>query len=292
MANKRLSNTSPFLPLALFIILCIFITVVGIIKEIKKEKIPPVPVAPIIKKEEPSGIKSGIKKAILPSRKKEGVQIGIIIDDLGWNREIAEEIEKINKPIAISILPYAPYSKEVFTEFKRNGTIEILLHLPLEPRPPVQSFDKGVIKTEMSNEEINRRFYEALENFYPGVKGVNNHQGSLFTSDEEKMRILLGAIQSKNLFFVDSMTARESKGYTLAKEMGIKTAKRDIFLDNKSDPEYIKGQIRELVEVAKKKGKAIGIGHARRATIDVLKDILPEIEKEGVEIVPVSSLVE
>ncbi|MCM8830509.1 MAG: divergent polysaccharide deacetylase family protein, partial [Candidatus Omnitrophica bacterium] len=269
MVKKRLSDSSPFFPLALFIILCILITVVGIIREVKKEKVP-VSVPPAVKKEKPSVI----EKAIPPSR-KEKVQIGIIIDDLGWNKEIAKEIEKINRPIAVSILPYAPYSIEVFNEFKRNDAIEILLHLPLEPRPPVQSLDKGVIKTEMSNEEINRQFYEALKNFYPGVKGVNNHQGSLFTSDEEKMRILLGAIQSKNLFFVDSMTARQSKGYILAKEMGIKTAKRDIFLDNKSDPEYIEGQIRELVGTAKKEGKAIGIGHARRTTIEVLKNILP-----------------
>ncbi|HOL22839.1 MAG TPA: divergent polysaccharide deacetylase family protein [bacterium] len=285
MAKKRLSDDSPFLPLALFIVLCILITAVGIIREIKKEKVP-VPVPPV-KEEKPSVIKKAI-----PPYGKEKAQIGIIIDDLGWNKDIVKEIEKLNRPIAVSILPYAPYSKDVFNEFKRDDAIEILLHLPLEPRPPVQSLDKGVIKTEMSNEEINRQFYEALKDFYPGVKGINNHQGSLFTSDEEKMRILLGAIQSKGLFFVDSMTARQSRGYTLAKEMGIKTAKRDIFLDNQSDPKYIEGQIRELVETAKKQGKAIGIGHARKNTVAVLKDMLPEIEKEGVEIVPVSSLLE
>ncbi|MCM8777101.1 MAG: divergent polysaccharide deacetylase family protein [Candidatus Omnitrophica bacterium] len=286
MVKKRLSENSPFLPLALFIVLCILITAVGILREIKKEKVP-APVPPVVKKEKPSVI----KKAIPPYR-KEKVQIGIIIDDLGWNKEIVEEIEKINRPITISILPYAPYSRDIFNKFKRNEMIEMLLHLPLEPRPPVQSLDKGVIKTEMSNDEINQQFYDALKNFYPGVKGVNNHQGSLFTSNEDKMRILLGAIQSKNLFFVDSMTARQSKGYILAKEMGIKTAKRDIFLDNRSDPQYIEGQVWELVEVAKKEGKAIGIGHARSTTIEVLKNILPEIEKEGIEIVPVSSLLE
>jgi len=285
MAKKRLSDDSPFLPLALFIVLCILITAVGIIREIKKEKVPAP--GPPVKEEKPS-----VMKKTIPPYGKEKAQIGIIIDDLGWNKDIVKEIEKLNRPIAVSILPYAPYSKDVFNEFKRDDAIEILLHLPLEPRPPVQSLDKGVIKTEMSNEEINRQFYEALKDFYPGVKGINNHQGSLFTSDEEKMRILLGAIQSKGLFFVDSMTARQSKGYTLAKKMGIKTAKRDIFLDNQLDPQYIEGQIRELVETAKKQGKAIGIGHARKNTVAVLKDMLPEIEREGVEVVPVSSLLE
>lgn len=70
------------------------------------------------------------------------------------------------------------------------------------------------------------------------------------------MRVLLKIIQSKSLFFVDSMTVRQSKGYIIAKEMGVKTAKRDVFLDNESDPQYIEGQIRELVETAKKRGES------------------------------------
>jgi len=282
MVKRNLSDNSPFLPLVLFIVLCILITAVGIIREIKKEKVP-VPTPP----EKPS-----ITKKEVPPLIKEKARIGIIIDDLGWNKEIVKEIENINKPIAVSILPYAPYSKYVFQEIKKNSSIEMLLHLPLEPRPPAKSLDKGVLKTDMSNEEITLKFYESLKDFYPGVKGINNHEGSLFTSDEEKMRVLLEAIQSKDLFFIDSMTARQSKGYILAREMGMKTAKRDVFLDNHSDPQYIEGQVRELVETARKQGKAIGIGHARKNTIAVLKNILPELEKEGVEVVPVSSLLE
>jgi len=282
MVKKNLSGNSPFLPLVLFIVLCILITAVGIIREIKKEKVP---------LSIPPGKPSVTKKAVPPAVKGK-VQIGIIIDDLGWNKDIVKEIEKINSPITVSILPYAPYSKDVFQEIKKNGSIEMLLHLPLEPRLPAHCFDRGLLKTDMSDEEITRQFYEDIKDFYPGVKGINNHEGSLFTSDEEKMRILLEAIQSKNLFFVDSMTARQSKGYILAKEMGMKTAKRDVFLDNQSDPQYIEGQIWELVETARKQGKAIGIGHARKNTIEVLKNILPEIEKEGVEVVPVSALLE
>ncbi|MCX8081785.1 MAG: divergent polysaccharide deacetylase family protein [bacterium] len=286
MVKKNLSDNSPFLPLVLFIILCILITFVGIIREVKKERFPKVPV-PVQKKE---GVSIAEKKTSVPIQER--VKIGIIIDDAGWNKEIIKEIEKINRPIAISILPYAPYSKDVFNEVRNKELIEVLLHIPLEPKPPAQPLDKGVIKTDMSNNEINQQFYEALKNFYPGVKGINNHQGSLFTSDEEKMGILLDAIRAKNLFFVDSMTARQSKGYTLAKEMGIKTAKRDIFLDNQSDPQYIEGQIWALVKTAKEQGKALGIGHARKNTIEVLRKVIPEIEREGVEIVPVSSLLE
>ena len=88
-----------------------------------------------------------------------------------------------------------------------------------------------------------------------------------------------------NLFFVDSMTSKDSCGYYLAKKMGIKTAKRDVFLDNSSDPESIRKNLHKLVELAKKRGKAIGIGHAKKNTIMVLKEEIPNIKKEGVKLV-------
>lgn len=286
MVNRKISDNSPFLPLVLFLILCILTAAVGIIREIKRKPVPVLP--PPVEEKKPV-----IPEKVTPSPEKKGKgRIGIIIDDLGWSKEIVKEIERINRPITVAILPDAPYSKDIFREIKNNQSIEILLHLPMEPKPPAKLSGDIVLRTDMSEDEIKREFYDALKDFYPGVKGINNHEGSLFTSDKEKMRILLEGIQSKGLFFVDSMTSRQSKGYLLAKEMGIKTAKRDIFLDNQSDPQYIEGQLRELIKVAKEQGKAIAIGHARKNTIKVLKETLPEIEKEGIEIVPVSSLLE
>lgn len=275
---------SPFVPLVLFIVLCILLAAIGLLREFRKETtvMPP----PVIEEPKPSAIKKP-----LPGKTGK-FQIALVIDDVGWNREIAKEIEKINKPLTLSFLPKAPYSKDIFDALKDNENFELILHLPLEPGPPAQSFDKGLIKTGMSAEEITRQFRDNIKDFYPHIRGVNNHMGSLFTADDEKMRVLLAEMQSKNMFFVDSMTTRKSRGYVLAKEMGIKTAQRDVFIDNESNPEHIEKQIRELVETAKKQGKAIGIGHAKKNTISVLKNVIPEIEKEGGEIVQVSALLE
>jgi len=273
---------SPFVPLVLFILLCILLIATGLLREFKKDTgvtfHPPDKVKPCIIKKIPG--------------KTDKLQIALIIDDVGWNKEIIKNIEKINRPLTLSILPKAPYSKDIFNNLKNNRTFELILHLPMEPIPPSQSFDKGLLKTSMSDEEIILQFNDDIKGFYPQVRGLNNHMGSLFTSDEEKMRVLLKEMQSRNMFFIDSMTSRKSRGYLLAKEIGLKTAKRDVFLDNKSNPEYIEKQVWELVDTAKKQGSAVGIGHAKKSTIDVLENVIPEIEKEGIEIVPVSSLLE
>lgn len=276
-------NPSPFQPLALFLILCILLAAVGILREYKGNKInfPAIkkPELPIIRKKTPPAVTGK-------------TQIALIIDDVGWNKAIIKEIEKINRPLTLSILPKAQYSRDIFETLKDKEIFELILHIPMEPAPPAECRDKGLIKTTMSDEEIIRQFNEDLKDYYPHIVGFNNHMGSSFTADEEKMRVILHEIRSKKMFFVDSMTTRQSKGFTLAKEMGIKTAQRHVFLDNESTPEYIEKQIRELVETSRKQGSAIGLGHARKNTIAVLQNIIPEMEKEGVEIVPVSSLLE
>jgi polysaccharide deacetylase 2 family uncharacterized protein YibQ len=66
---------------------------------------------------------------------------------------------------------------------------------------------------------------------------------------------------------------------------------RDVFLDNSSEPEEIRKQIRELVRIAKTKGAAIGIGHFRRNTVTVLQEELPKLEAQGIELVPASEIV-
>jgi len=286
-AKKQSSNKkeiSFLIPLNLFIILCILIVGINILKEIKKvPPTPPIPLPPEIKKIEKP-------KEKLPCR------ISIIIDDIGWNLDVIKEVEDIKQPLNLSVLPFTPYGEEIIEKLK-NKNFEFMLHLPLEPLPPNSCLDKGAINTKMSEEEIREKFNADIEPLYSYVKGVNNHMGSLFTSNREKMEILLEEIKERNLFFIDSKTSSNSYGYSIAKKLGIPTGQRDVFLDYSPeekfpDPEYIREQLYKLVQQAKKKGRAIGIGHPRKNTFEVLKNELPKIEEEGVKVVFVSTLVE
>jgi polysaccharide deacetylase 2 family uncharacterized protein YibQ len=284
---NRKENNSFFLPLILFLILCILIVGFKILEQLQKSK-------KIEKKEitklYPPEIKPTIPEKIEKKVEKVG-EVAIIIDDVGWNLSIIKEIEKINKPLTLSILPKAPYSKKILDELK-DKNYELMLHIPLEPSPPSQCLDKGLIKVDMNEEEIKEVFEDDIKEFLPYVKGINNHMGSLYTINEEKMRILLENIKEKNLFFVDSLTNSKSCGYKIAKELGIKTGKRDVFLDISNDPENINKKIDELLEIAKEKGSAIAIGHAKKETINILKERISDFDENGIKIVPVSKLLE
>jgi len=266
-----------FGPLVLFLVLCILIVAVHILRQLRT--VPSAP-APLAKPEKEAG----------KIAEKVGL-VSIIIDDVGWNKAVLAEIEQIKQPLNLSLLPYAPYSQEAAKKLQNKG-FEFMLHLPLEPVPPAQCLDKGMLSVSMTDTEIVQQFSKDLEKFVPYVKGVNNHMGSLFTCNEEKMAVLLSEVKKRDLFFVDSGTARNSVGYPLAKKLGLPAAKREIFLDNSSDPESIRNQLRRTLKLAQQNGRVIAIGHARPSTLQVLKEELPEMEKQGVKFVPVSQQLE
>ena len=212
-----------------------------------------------------------------------------IIDDLGYETEVAKKIVELEFPIALSILPFLQYSEFIAEEAKKNNQ-EIMLHLPMEPSNSSANPGPGAIKSYMSEEEIRQAVRDCILNF-PYIIGTNNHMGSKITEDREIMEIILEEIREYNLFFIDSITTKDSIAYEVAQEMEIKSAVRSVFLDNENDMEYIKGQMLEVQETALREGEVIAIGHSRINTFYVLKRMVPELIKAGIEIVPVSELV-
>ncbi|TFB08295.1 divergent polysaccharide deacetylase family protein [Candidatus Atribacteria bacterium MT.SAG.1] len=216
-------------------------------------------------------------------------KVAFIIDDLGYETEVAKKIMELEFPVALSILPFLRYSEFIAEEGKKNNQ-EIMLHLPMESTNSSTNPGPGAIKSYMSEEEIRQAVRDYVLNF-PYIIGANNHMGSKITEDREIMEIVLEEIKKYNLFFIDSITTKDSIAYEVAQEMEIKSAVRSVFLDNENDMEYIKGQMLEVQETALREGEVIAIGHSRINTFYVLKRMVPELIKAGIEIVPVSELV-
>ena len=216
-------------------------------------------------------------------------KLAFIIDDLGYETEVAKKMIELEFPVTLSILPFLQYSEFIAEEGKKNNQ-EIILHLPMEPSNSSANPGPGAIKSSMSEEEIRQSVRDCILNF-PYIIGVNNHMGSKITEDRKIMEIILEEIGELNLFFIDSMTTKDSIAQEVAQEMEIKSAVRSVFLDNENDMEYIKGQMLLVQETALREGEAIAIGHSRINTFYVLKRMIPELIKAGIEIVPVSELV-
>lgn len=220
-----------------------------------------------------------LKAGKIPSRK---VKIAIIIDDFGLDYYAACKFMKSDLNLTLAVLPFHPNSGRISVMAKEYGK-EVILHLPMEP----ENEEKGeaiMIRTSMEDKDIRDTIEKSL-NCICFVKGVNNHQGSKATSDKRVMKIVLEELKKRNLYFVDSLTGYDSMAGDLAGGVGISFAQRDVFLDNMENLDYIKGQLQELIRIAQKKGKAIGIGHAYPNTLRALEEFRQVLEAEGVELV-------
>lgn len=216
-------------------------------------------------------------------------RVAIVIDDMGPDLGKLRELFEAGGPITIAIMPNQRYSAETAREAVKKGW-DVILHLPMEPKDLAEN-DPGedALLVAMSREEIEAMLRKDLSSV-PNVIGVNNHMGSKFTEDETRMRMVFEILKKRSIFFLDSRTSPDSVAGRLAREMGLPSAERSVFLDNTRDVEYIKGQIRELVYIASRKGAAIGIGHPYPETIEALKETLPRLGP-GIKVVRLSELI-
>lgn len=124
-----------------------------------------------------------------------------------------------------------------------------------------------------------------------GFDGMNNHMGSKFTTYAEGMGVVIDDLLERHLFFLNSRTSTQSVAIKVAKEKGLPSISRDVFLDDDPSPEAIRKQLDLTEHIARRRGYAVAIGHPHASTVAVVDEWAAEAPKRGIEIVPVSALV-
>jgi hypothetical protein len=218
-----------------------------------------------------------------------GPKLAIILDDLGNDREAAEAVFALRYPLTISVLPYHPYSTEISEEAQRHG-LGVMLHLPMRAIAN-ETPESHQLEAGMSSEAVARELNGMLESV-PTADGVNNHEGSLATTDAKLMGELMPLLKQRDLFFVDSRTTAATVAFDEAERAGVRSGFRNVpFLDDVQDVAAIRKELELAMRGAKEKGAAIAIGHPHAETLQALKEELPRAEAEGVRLVLVSELV-
>lgn len=217
-------------------------------------------------------------------------EVAIVIDDFGQDLEMAKKFLTIPLAITFSVLPFQTHSTEIARLASSRGH-EVILHLPMEPLEyPKVNPGSGALLVSMSPDKIRQAVRTALD-ACPNVSGVNNHMGSRFTENSGLMRIVLGELQRRGLYFIDSFTTGKSVGYSLAKDLDLPSARRDIFLDHSPTETSIRSQITQLIRKAKITGSAVAIGHPYKSTYKVLSEEAAHFQKERIAVVYSGQLV-
>jgi len=216
-------------------------------------------------------------------------RLAILIDDIGSDRKAAEAIFALHVPITISVLPFHEHSQEIAQEAGKH-VCEVMLHLPMQSMAN-ETPEHEELRPGLSQLEVDEVVSKMLEEV-PQADGVNNHQGSQATANSALMNELMATLRDAGVFYVDSRTTTATVAYETAKREGVRTAFRNVpFLDDVQEKAAVKRQLQIAIRGAKEKGEAIAIGHPHAETLEALREMLPEVKRQGVRLVLVSDLV-
>lgn len=213
-------------------------------------------------------------------------KLAIVIDDVGYHLKEDAAIFAMPREISVAIIPAAPYARARNQEAKSQGR-DILIHMPMQPVSAVKIEDGG-LHLGMSAAQVNDRVNTA-KNIVRDAIGMNNHMGSAATADPQLMTYLMTALQEKHLFFLDSRTIGKSVAGKIAKEQGVRSLDRHIFLDDSNEFADVQRQFKAAIHYARKHGSAIAIGHPRPNTIAVLQAGLRNLP-EDIQLVGMGNL--
>ena len=245
------------------------------------------------KKEEPKEIIKEIKevKKVIPIDEKNIItkkdtfkynkdtkaKLVILIDDVSTKAQ-KDKILNIGYTVNMAFLPPTKTHKDS-ASIAQNLPF-YMIHFPMQASSAFKGEEINTLKITDSYETIEKRVKQ-LRDWYPNAIYTNNHTGSVFTENEEAVDKLFRALNKYNFIFVDSRTSAKSVIKKYAKKYDMPYIVRNTFIDNDRDYKSIQTQLIKAIEIAKKQGYAIAIGHPHDITLKVLKEskhLLKDVE--------------
>lgn len=214
-------------------------------------------------------------------------KLAVVIDDAGRDLASQHVYESLGIPLTLAVMPNQVHTRDAALSWHAHG-LPVILHQPMESVSGI-GMESKVILTSMSDEEIRSLLKSSLSQV-PEAVGINNHQGSKATTDRHTMEVVMNELHHRHLFFFDSRTNSTTAADGAAASYGVPYVRNDLFVDNEADVAAISAMIREAAKRAQKYGTYVIIGHCRPKTAEAFRQMVPQLEKEGIQFVYVSSL--
>ena len=218
-------------------------------------------------------------------------RICLVIDDFGFAfNETVKGFFKLDKNITAAIIPGTSYG-EAIGDYADSLGIETIVHMPMETYeedPPIPS--DFILHDRLNAVEVEKRIKKAFEEITTAA-GMSNHQGSKATESLQLMKDVARTLKKLEKYFLDSFTNPESRGFITMRRYGVKTELRQVFLDHLESPGHIQRQLDSLALLSQDMDVAIGIGHVKPTTLQVLKTEIPRLQSEGYQFIRLSQAV-
>lgn len=222
-----------------------------------------------------------------------GATIVLVIDDAGLNAEYTRRYASLPFPLTIAVLPRLSHTKDCAYIVRSSGK-ELILHQPMQSLNHNLDPGPGKITVDMGFQEISSIINANLSELGPGVKGMNNHEGSEVTEDVIRIGNVLDVCTENGIYFLDSRTTANTKAPQAALERDIRIfEKSGPYIDNVVSREAMLQEIYKSLEAANRNGQAIVIAHVdKSANIlpGLLQEMYPYLVKAGYRFATPSTL--
>lgn len=214
---------------------------------------------------------------------KNGATLVFIIDDGGYDVTNLKQYTALPFPVAVAVLPKLAHTADCARAVRNSGQ-ELMLHQPMQAQNLSIYPGEGAILPDMTLSEVYSQVAQNIAELGSGVKGLNNHEGSLITCDVLKIGAVLDAVNDAGMYFVDSRTTAQTQAPQAALERDMKILHRDVFIDDIISRDEMLAQIYRGIGIANKNGTVVMIGHVDKSVRilpALLQDLYPYLKKNG-----------
>lgn len=218
--------------------------------------------------------------------------LAIVVDDFGSiGGELLEGFMELPTEVTFAIFSGMKNSIATMEQAHRQGR-ETLVHVPMEPigYPRVNPGDNPIL-VQMSRSEVGKTLARHLDGMDYCI-GINNHMGSLATSDPDIMGYVMDVLKDRDILFLDSRTTNVSVAYQTAQKAHLTTYRNDLFLDSPDiSNATMKDKIARIQDLGNGGNSVIAITHCHsREKLEYLKTFIKRIKAEGFTLIPLSQI--
>jgi len=215
-------------------------------------------------------------------------RIAIVIGGMGLSTTATETaIDTLPREVTRAFAPYGAEVDRLASRARQSGH-ELALQMPLEPYDyPDNDPGPHTLLTGLSTDQNRDRLHWVMSRF-TGYVGVLNYMGARFTASDESLRPILGELRDRGLIYLDDGSSPRSLAGNISSEVGLPFAQANLVIDAVPSQEEIESQLSRLVEIAKLRGIAIGVGSGLPITIHAVDEWADRLKDEGVLLVPAS----
>jgi polysaccharide deacetylase 2 family uncharacterized protein YibQ len=218
---------------------------------------------------------------------KPGPKIALVLGGLGIGQSAtAEAIAKLPPAVTLAFAPYGSDLDQTVARARDDGH-EVMLQMPMEPFDyPDNDPGPHTLTVRAKPQENIERLHWIMGRF-TGYTGLLTFMGAKLTADETALAPILKEIAGRGLLVVDDGASVRS---TI--RPGPATFRAQMILDANPRADAIDRELQRLEDIARERGVAIGTGSALPLTIDRIARWSKALEERGIQLVPVSALME